>query len=270
MVSTWVGNNDGKSMSGLVSGVTGAAPIWRLIVDRMMEIGYEALAFETPADVIEADLDIISGYPAHDDFPSRTVKIVRGTAPTGEDPIHVLAKICHGEEKLATSANIAGGSYETKEYINLREDDPISQDGRNRYQEAIDAWVGDNSKYKLPTEYCGSRNDIFVTVVDLEDQKTYSESKLKFRVRAETGEGIEKVELWINGEKKAEGKGNEMEREFDLGSGQYLVWARAVSKSGKTQDSSHYRIGTGGADWKQSEAKPSPSPSPTPEGGDED
>ena len=37
LVATWVGNNDNKPMSGIVSGITGAAPIWRALMEKVLE-----------------------------------------------------------------------------------------------------------------------------------------------------------------------------------------------------------------------------------------
>lgn len=37
VVATWVGNNDNSRMSGLASGITGAAPIWHQIMEHLLE-----------------------------------------------------------------------------------------------------------------------------------------------------------------------------------------------------------------------------------------
>jgi 1A family penicillin-binding protein len=37
LVATWVGNNDGKPMSKIASGVTGASPIWNKIISKVLE-----------------------------------------------------------------------------------------------------------------------------------------------------------------------------------------------------------------------------------------
>lgn len=37
LVAVWVGNNDNTPMSGIVSGVTGAAPIWHTLMSKMLE-----------------------------------------------------------------------------------------------------------------------------------------------------------------------------------------------------------------------------------------
>jgi len=37
VVATWVGNNDNTPMSGIVSGITGAAPIWNILMTHILE-----------------------------------------------------------------------------------------------------------------------------------------------------------------------------------------------------------------------------------------
>lgn len=37
LVAVWVGNNDSRPMSGVVSGVTGAAPIWHTVITHLLE-----------------------------------------------------------------------------------------------------------------------------------------------------------------------------------------------------------------------------------------
>ena len=37
MVATWVGNNDNSEMTGAVSGVSGASPIWNAIMKNVLD-----------------------------------------------------------------------------------------------------------------------------------------------------------------------------------------------------------------------------------------
>lgn len=63
-VAVWVGNNDNTPMSGLVSGITGAAPIWHNIMANLLE-GKPAQPFQRPLSVIQkavcSDTGSISG-----------------------------------------------------------------------------------------------------------------------------------------------------------------------------------------------------------------
>jgi len=55
LVAVWVGNNDNSPMSYVASGVTGASPIWRLIMDLLLE-DRPAQSFVKPDNVIEISI----------------------------------------------------------------------------------------------------------------------------------------------------------------------------------------------------------------------
>jgi 1A family penicillin-binding protein len=61
LVITWVGNNDGRPMGGLASGITGAAPIFHDLMSYVLK-GREPVLPEKPADVTAAQV-CISGMP---------------------------------------------------------------------------------------------------------------------------------------------------------------------------------------------------------------
>ncbi|MDP3994303.1 MAG: PBP1A family penicillin-binding protein, partial [bacterium] len=157
MVGVWVGNNDNSQMKAVASGVSGASPIWRKVLLEVLS-GKPSVTFEQPAGIVSAAVDTVSGYRAHDGFPSRMEYFVKGTEP-GEDPIHKKLKVCKNEGKLATPSDIAAGNYEEKEYFLFKEEDPTSGVGQpNRWQEGILNWLNTQSdtRYHPPTDYCGS------------------------------------------------------------------------------------------------------------------
>lgn len=85
----WVGNNDNTPMSGIVSGVTGAAPIWNDIMTHLVsEKPPESL--KQPTDVIGLSVCSDSGLlpPPADkgSCPTRFEYFIRGTQPTKADP----------------------------------------------------------------------------------------------------------------------------------------------------------------------------------------
>ncbi len=53
-VSVWVGNNDNTPMSGIASGITGAAPIWHSIVTELVSKGNVA-KFSKPENIVQKD-----------------------------------------------------------------------------------------------------------------------------------------------------------------------------------------------------------------------
>lgn len=263
LVGVWVGNNDNTAMKQVASGVTGASPIWRRIINKALESGYKAPDWPVPEGVEKVKVDAVSGYPEHDGYPAKEEWVIKGTLPTGSDPIHTKVKVCRGENKLATPSRVGSGDYDEKEFIVLKEEDPVSQDGKNRWQEGINSWIAGQGeeKYKVPTEYCGDANDVYIRMEKPSGDTTFANNDIEFLAIAEAGDGIEKVSIFVDGEEKAHQDGHRFEGKVNIPTGAHEVWAVAKSKSGKEASSGHARIGTGGSDWKKPEPSPSPSPS---------
>jgi len=265
IVGTWVGNNDNSPMKQVASGVTGASPIWRQIMQQAFKQKYQAAPFVKPDGIEEKEVDKISGYPAHDNFESRVDYFIKGTAPQIADPIHSKLKVCRDDQrKLATDAKIANGDFAEKEFVALREEDPVSQDGRNRWQEGIDAWVAAQTGdfFKPPTEYCGDTSEVAVRMIRPENEKTYDSEEIDIKIEADSGEGIEKIELWVDGKLRETINNRQYEGKIKLDKGRHELYAKALSKAGKWAESSKVKVGTGGASWKE-EPSPSPYESPT-------
>lgn len=265
VAGVWVGNNDNTEMKEVASGVSGAAPIWRRVIlaalNKKPNIG-----FSVPGGVVTAEVDTISGYRAHDNFSSRTEYFIQGTEPTGEDPVHVMLKLCRGQDKLATPAQVARGDYETKEYFVFKEDDPISSDGTNRWQEGIDQWLATISdwRYHPPTEYCGDIEEVEVTIEEPENEAQIDNSKDEVRVkgRAIATNSIRKIEILIDGEvKETIENSNKFDKIFTLSKGTYKIKVRATDEKGKKGER-EIKIGVK-VPWNW-EPSPTPSPSPSP------
>ncbi|KKT32858.1 MAG: hypothetical protein UW21_C0017G0001 [Candidatus Woesebacteria bacterium GW2011_GWB1_44_11b] len=93
----WVGNNDNSPMTGAVSGVSGASPIWNKIIraalDKAEEGAYnpndEGHAWpRQPDGVVGTNICSTSGFlpggdPAAPDCPTRFEYFIKGTIPTG-------------------------------------------------------------------------------------------------------------------------------------------------------------------------------------------
>lgn len=254
IVGTWVGNNDNTAMSYVASGITGASPIWRRIIFAALNLGYQAPEWKMPDNVEKVELDALSGFRSHDSFPTKWDYVIKGTLSNEPDSIHKLIKVCKGDEgKLATEAKISAGDYADKEFITLRENDPISEDGRNRWQEGIDAWLASqtDSRYGNPTEYCGSEGDINVSMEMPSNESDIGGTDVTYKIKAGSDAGVAKLEFYVNGELK---KTIENEREFqdtiNLSYGRYELNAKAYSKSGSVKESNKVKIGVGGAHWQ--------------------
>lgn len=203
MVGVWVGNNDNSSMLSVASGVSGASPIWHNIIVQALK-GKSAVVFTPPSGVSQVSVDTISGYGAHDNFPTRTEYFVKGTEPASPDPIHVFLKVCKSDGKLATPSDIASGNYDTKEYYQFKEEDPTAGvGGTNRWQEGILNWINTqaDSKYHPPTEYCGTSNPLNVDFIDPHDHDTLSSGEKVIVFTANSNSAITQVDLKLNGSK---------------------------------------------------------------------
>lgn len=124
VVGVWVGNNDNEPMNqALASGITGAAPIWNGIMSSILK-GKNDEPPQKPDDVVAVTIDSLFGGLPMDGMPTRSEYFVKGTEPTSKSPV-----------------------YQTKDgkvYYVVREKDPVSTDGQNRWQAGIDGWIKTN------------------------------------------------------------------------------------------------------------------------------
>lgn len=158
-VGVWVGNNDNTPMSKVASGITGAAPIWNRIMSYVLKIkGKQDEPPQKPDDVIAVQIDALGGGLPKDGQPTRSEYFIKGTEPTGPSAIYQTLKLSrHQSGKLADASEIAAGDYDTKDYIVFKENDPISTDGKNRWQDGVGAWIkqtyaADHPEYYPPTQ----------------------------------------------------------------------------------------------------------------------
>lgn len=82
LVAVWVGNNDHTPMRGLVSGITGAAPIWHIVMSHLLE-GKKPEIPQKPPDVYGKHVCVGSGTVSESDKPqqcqTRFEYIIKGT-----------------------------------------------------------------------------------------------------------------------------------------------------------------------------------------------
>lgn len=258
LVLSWVGNNDNSSMKRVASGISGATPIWREIMIKTIEkYGYED--FKQPPDIVTADVDRVSGYRAHDSFPSRTEYFVKGTVPNEADPIHVMLKLCEGDEKLATPPQIARGQYIEKEFFKFKAEDPVSWDGKNRWQEGILAWVAqqDDPRYHPSTEYCDQEGSGIEIGIDSPKDHSTVGNNFTVDLKVVGINEIKEVKVYINGEEKKVLTNKPYEFDMTLDNGTYTLKAWAKDSEGNTFER-EAKFGVNKPwDW-------SPSPTPTP------
>jgi membrane peptidoglycan carboxypeptidase len=258
----WVGNNNNSPMGKVASGVSGASPIWRRIMLSMLPQRNKQ-DFPIPDKIVNLEVDRVSGWVAHDGYAFRSEYFIDGTQPNGPDPIHLKLKVCKDRAGLATPEDVANGSFDEKEYFKFSETDPISTDGKNRWQEGIDSWInqqGEKDKYNPPQEFCRGGGQVVVNFDTPGDRATTSNG---FDVKISTGslKKITEVKLWINGGEIKVWTERPYETRLNLDDGLYALKVRATDKDGNSAER-EIHIGVNKPwDWTPS---PTPTQTPTP------
>ncbi|MCX7937917.1 MAG: penicillin-binding protein 1C [Thermoflexales bacterium] len=99
-VGVWVGNADGEPMRN-VSGVSGAAPIWRQVMQAVHQ-GVPAREFPRPLGLVQAEVCVPSGLLPTPECPYRRREwFIAGTAPTQFDTWHRRVKLDARTGRLA-------------------------------------------------------------------------------------------------------------------------------------------------------------------------
>lgn len=86
VVASWVGNNDNSPMSSIVSGITGAAPIWHDIMSHLLE-NKPAESISRPNNVIQKAVCNLSGLIPNKESmcPTKYEYFIKGTEPNQFD-----------------------------------------------------------------------------------------------------------------------------------------------------------------------------------------
>ena len=142
-IGVWVGNNDYTPMNqAIASGATGASPIWHNLMTMALK-GKPDEEFKKPDNIIALQIDPLTGMLPKDGQPTRSDFFIKGTEPTTISPIYQ--------------------NKDGKDYWVFTEKDPISTDGKNRWQDGINAWIQqyhkDEERYNPPSELINKNND---------------------------------------------------------------------------------------------------------------
>ncbi len=262
IVGTWVGNNDNSPMHpSLSSGVTGAAPIWnQLIKEAIKDTPNEA--FIRPANIYEMDIDTFGGALPSAHYPTRKEFFIKGTEPNGLSPIYQKLKLSRSNGKLANQIEIASGNFEEKEFIVFKESDPISSDGRNRWQEGIDAWLTTqpDANFHPPTETSSESEDhVVLSLTSPEDKKQYDDHDVKVSANAFSLNSIKEIIVYIDDQEYDKTSSDRYSNVLNLNKGPHSIRVVARDNQGK-EASQEVRIGVK-VPW---DFNPSPTPKASP------
>lgn len=224
VVGVWVGNNDNSPMNPkIASGVTGATPIWNKIMQASLE-GKSNEGFAKPDNVSALEIDAFGGGLPCRDFPKRSEYFIKGTESTRD---------CLVQKTL-----------DGKEYFVFIEFDPVSTDGKNRWQEGIDVWAQGQSdeKYRPPGELKNepTQNPDEIKV-NIKKPSDHDQVELKFETEAEveTGKKVTKVEFYIDGSIKDTKKDGPYKFEFtfaESNKGKHKVKVKATNEAGRSAE----------------------------------
>ena len=107
----WVGNNDNTPMSYVASGITGASPIWRNIMDSLIE-GQPPHVFSAPTDLIKVKICTLTGQLACTGCPTKEEYFLPGTEPQTACTPELIESIRQQQElrKLERDRILTGAS----------------------------------------------------------------------------------------------------------------------------------------------------------------
>jgi len=260
-VGVWVGNNDNTPMDPqIASGITGASPIWYDIMTQLLK-KYKDGIMAKPDKVKALTVDAFLGGLPKDGYPSRSEYFIEGSEPKDVSPFYKKLKISKSNGKLANDVELKTGNYDEKECIVITENDPVSTDGKNRWQEAIDAWRNSQSddKFKCSSETSdASADSVVVSIKSPGDHSQVNTNDVTINVKITSVDPIKNIKIYANGsEKKSlDGDSKEINETIHLADGAYDVKV-VVTNTKDKQGQAGISIGVNKA-WD------STTPSPTP------
>lgn len=200
-VGVWVGNNDNSPMNPkIASGVTGASPIWNRIMSELLR-KYSDGIIDKPSKVNSIEIDSFLGGLPKDGYPKRSEYFIEGSEPKDIAPFYKKLKISKSTGKLANDIEIKNGDFDEKDFVVITENDPVSTDGKNRWQEAIDAWSRDqkDDKFHYPTETSdASADSVIVSIKSPHDHDTVSSNSVNIKAKITSIASVKNVKIYVD------------------------------------------------------------------------
>lgn len=267
-MGVWVGNNDNSKMNPqIASGVTGASSIFYYAMIELLK-KYEDGIIEKPKNVKALEIDSYLGGLPKDGYPKRSEYFIEGTEPKSISSFYKKLKISKSNGKLANEIEIKNGNYEEKEFIIFTEDDPVSTDGQNRWQQGIDEWVKGlaDEKYHPPKEVSDATADEIVVKIKEPADKSTQSNKITIKAKITSLSSIKKIKIFLNDGliKEFNEDKVEVDEQVELNDGVYTLKISAENERGKVGEAK-INFGVNRA-WDYQEETPTPtaiSPSAT-------
>lgn len=265
-VGVWAGNNDNSPMNPkIASGATGASSIFYYTMVNLLKKYGDGIP-DKPDKVKAIQIDSFLGGLPKEGYPTRSEYFIEGTEPKDISPFYKKLKISKANGKLANDVEVKNGNFEEKEFIVITEDDPVSSDGKNRWQEAINEWAksqGDD-KYKPPTETSdSSTEDVIISIKNPSGQQTVNSKRFDVRAKIISIAKIKNVKVRLNGKeiKSIDGDRDEINESIEVQEdGAYELQVVATNEKDK-QGESTIKFGVN-KPWDYSATTAAPSPTP--------
>jgi len=273
IVGVWVGNNDNSPMGQVASGTSGASPIWNRIIKAALN-NLPKETFEKPDNVIAEQIDSLGGGLPTEGQSKRSEYFIKGTEPTGKSAIYKTLKISKAQpDKLANEIEIKSGEYEKKDYIVFTEKDPVSTDGKNRWQEGINSFLNSIEPYKSDSKYhppsqtsTAKENEVAIKIKKPENHQKIDSNDVKIEAQAFSLQEIVKIIIEVDDSQEYSTNNNSVSTYVNLTNGPHTIKVKAQDSRGN-EGESEIKIGVK-TDWDFKEPTPTPEPteepSPTP------
>ena len=266
-VGIWSGNNDNSPMNQkIASGATGASQIFYRLMIELLKKRKDGI-MDKPDKVEAVAIDSFLGGLPHEAVQTRSEYFIKGTEPKDISSFYKKFKISKSSAKLANDVEIRTGNYDEKEFIIITENDPVSTDSKNRWQEAINSWVKEqkDDKYHPPSETSEAASDLVVVQIKSpNDKTTVNSNNIEIKGKIGSVNPIKTTKFYINGSeiRILDGNISEFNEIFNLTDGVYEIKVMSWNEKDKNGDSV-VKIGVN-KPWDSETVTPTVIPTPTP------
>lgn len=268
VVGVWVGNNDNSPMLKVASGISGATPIWNRIFKEILK-GKSNEEFGKPDSVSEMEVDSLTGTKPYGGGPTRKEFFLKGTEPDNFNTVYKKIKVSKATGKIANFVEIATGNHEEKEFVVFSETDPVSSDGKNRWQEGIQKFLDSDGAYKDPKYHpptetsAGAEDKVTVLIKEPKNETKYEDHDVDVWGEAFSTKEITKLELFVDGVLKKTIDGGSYHEKINLDTGAHKVKFKGTDRDNRMAESDEVKIGVG-VNWDFVPSTPVPAtPVPT-------
>lgn len=268
LIGVWVGNNDNSPMHPtIISGVTGATPIWHLITRLALKNLAEEI-LKPPENVVAVEIDAFLGGLARHDSPKRTEYFLKGTEPAGPSPFYQKLKISQAHpDKLANQGEIATDQFEEREFIvfspeNLSSGLIEALGGWPKFQEFLRDFISkhhqDDPRFHPPTETSDFGEErLTVKILKPDNLQRLEQNEIEIEAAAFSPKEITRLKIEIDGLLIEERALERYKIKVTLENGPHTIRATAVDSDGN-ESVEEIKIGVR-SDWDK-KIPPSPSP----------